>query len=127
MAQRTVVKMTDDLDGGPADETVQFGIDGQLYEMDLSADHAQELRAILSAYSDKARRVGAGKGSRGGGRSGGGRAASSRSGGRRPDAARSSVDNAAVRAWAREQGLEVSPRGRISSEVLARYEEAHQQ
>ena len=125
MAQRTVVRLTDDLDGGPADETVQFGLDGQLYEMDLSADHAQELRAVLGAYSDKARRVGAGRGSRGGGRSGGcsggGRGGGSRSGGE----SRSSADgNKAVREWAREHGLEVSPRGRIPGEVLARYEAA---
>ncbi|MGN6172881.1 MAG: Lsr2 dimerization domain-containing protein, partial [Streptosporangiaceae bacterium] len=36
MAQKVIVALEDDLDGGPADETVRFGIDGAAYEIDLS-------------------------------------------------------------------------------------------
>jgi Lsr2 len=39
--------------------------------------------------------------------------------------ASSSVDRAAVRAWAREAGLNISERGRISAEVIRQYEAAH--
>jgi len=35
------------------------------------------------------------------------------------------VDRAAVRAWARDAGLAVSERGRISAEVMRLYDAAH--
>ena len=60
MAQRTEIVFTDDLDGGPADETVRFGIDGTQYEIDLSKAHAGELRSVLQPYVASARRVTAG-------------------------------------------------------------------
>jgi hypothetical protein len=36
MAQKITVELQDDLDGGPADETVRFGVDSAEYEIDLS-------------------------------------------------------------------------------------------
>ena len=36
MAQRVQIKLIDDLDGADADETVSFGLDGVVYEIDLS-------------------------------------------------------------------------------------------
>lgn len=58
MAQRVETVLLDDLDGlSPADETIRFGVDGALYEIDLSAEHAVEFRSFLNAYVGAARRV----------------------------------------------------------------------
>jgi hypothetical protein len=60
MAQRIETVLVDDLDGvSPADETIRFAIDGASYEVDLTAEHAEELRAYLNAYVGAARRVSA--------------------------------------------------------------------
>ena len=58
MAQQVVIKLEDDLDGGDANETLTFGLDGVSYEIDLSDAHAAELRDELAAYVAAARRVG---------------------------------------------------------------------
>jgi hypothetical protein len=44
MAQRVTVELEDDLDGGPADETLRFGLDGTDYEIDLSKKNASKFR-----------------------------------------------------------------------------------
>jgi hypothetical protein len=36
MAQRTVVSLVDDLDGTEANETVEYALDGVIYEIDLN-------------------------------------------------------------------------------------------
>src|SRR4051812_28122535 len=109
MAQRVQVVLEDDLDGGKADETVLFGLDGTTYEIDLSKKNAAKLRDALAGYVGSARRV---SGRRGG--------AAGRARGR----GRSASDSADIRAWAKENGYEVSERGRISAEVRAAYNEA---
>ena len=58
MAQRIQTLLIDDLDGGEADGTVRFGLDGTDYEIDLSAAHSDELRKALGHYLAHARRVG---------------------------------------------------------------------
>lgn len=58
MAQRTVVELLDDLDGLPAEETVQFSLDGVDYEIDLSVKNAGRLRTLLTPYLNKARNAG---------------------------------------------------------------------
>jgi hypothetical protein len=118
MAQKVQVLLVDDIDGGTAEETVTFALDGVSYEIDLTADHASELRDSLSRWVGHARKTGSG--SRGGGRQqrgGGSRRAGSGSG--------SSGDATAIREWARENGYEVSERGRISAEIRNAYEAAH--
>jgi hypothetical protein len=55
MAKTVIVKLTDDIDGGDADETVQFALDGKAYEVDLSAANASKLRAALKPYIDSGR------------------------------------------------------------------------
>jgi nucleoid-associated protein Lsr2 len=55
MAQKITVALEDDLDGGAADETVRFGIGGAVYEIDLSAKNAAELRQTLAPFIDHAR------------------------------------------------------------------------
>ena len=110
MAQKVQVILTDDLDGGEADESVQFAIDGVSYEIDLSEANAEALREALAPYLEAARRVG--------GRS------SRRSTAARP-AAGERTDLSDLRSWAREHGYQVSDRGRVSSEVRSAYEAAH--
>lgn len=110
MAQKTVVTLVDDLDGGEADETVSFGLDGSSYEIDLSSSNADKLRDSLAPYVGSARRSS--------GRSSGG-------GGGRGRARRSSGNSAAIRAWAREQGLKVNERGRIPADIVTQYEKSH--
>jgi hypothetical protein len=58
VAQKIQTIFIDDLDGGDADGTVRFGLDGTEYEIDLNAGHAQALRDALAPYVRAARRVG---------------------------------------------------------------------
>lgn len=114
MAQKVTVTLVDDLDGGTAEETVEFGIDGVSYEIDLSAGNAGKLRDSLADYVGSARKSGAA----GGRRKAAGTARRAGTGGR------ASVDreqNAAIREWARKNGYNVSDRGRIPAEVLEAY------
>ena len=111
MAQVREVRLIDDLDGGAADETLQFGLDGRNYEIDLSKVNAGKLRDALASYVTAARRIG--------GRS--------RGGGMPRSTARPSIDreqNQAIREWARKRGMKVSERGRIPAEVLEAYHRA---
>lgn len=111
MAQKVTVSLVDDLDGSQAEETVEFGLDGAMYQIDLSGDNAERLRESLAEYVDHARRAG-------GRRRGAGRAPAPRA----PRGA--SVDraqNQAIREWARKQGMNVSNRGRIPADVLDAY------
>ena len=55
MAKTVIVKLTDDIDGGDADETVQFALDGKNYEVDLSAANASKLRETFKLYIEKGR------------------------------------------------------------------------
>jgi Lsr2 len=111
---KTVVT-TDDIDGSPNAETVTFSFDGRSFEIDLSKKGRTALEKALKPYIDAGRPVG-GRTTRGSGGSG----SSSRGRGRRS----SSVDLAAVRAWAAENGIAVSDRGRISGSVLEQYQAA---
>jgi nucleoid-associated protein Lsr2 len=61
MAQKITVALEDDLDGGPADETVRFAIDGAAYEIDLSKKHAKAFRRKLAPFIDHARKAGRGR------------------------------------------------------------------
>lgn len=108
MAQRTQVIYTDDLDGSEAAGTVRFGLDGKDFEIDLSTANSDKLAKALEPFIAAARKV------------------SARTNVRHAALpARKRHDLSAVRTWAREQGLKVSERGRIPSEVIAKYEAAH--
>jgi len=109
VAQKIQVLLVDDLDGGEAEGTVRFGLDGVDYEIDLSAEHAEALRRALAPFIDAARR-GPGAGRQQG------------RGGQRAGA--SGLDTTEVREWARAQGIEVKDRGRIPAEVVARFKAA---
>jgi Lsr2 len=47
--------LVDDLDGGPASTTVEFGLDRQTYAIDLSQENADRLRAVLAEFVAAAR------------------------------------------------------------------------
>lgn len=110
MAQKIQTVITDDLDGGTADGTVRFGLDGTDYAIDLNATHAQELRSKLAAY------VQAGRKATGPGRRSVRRRASTRAAG--------GPDTAEVREWAKAQGIEVKDRGRIAAELMVKFQSA---
>lgn len=107
MAQKTVVVLSDDLDGSEANETINFALDGAEYEIDLNNDHAKELRQALERFTAVARKT---SGSRG------------RPAGRR---SKSGVDTRAIRLWAAENGYNVNTRGRIQSDIIEKYQTAH--
>lgn len=111
MAQKVQVLLVDDIDEGKADETVQFGLDGVSYEIDLSTKNAGKLRDALAGYLGAARRVGP------------------RNTGRRRGRPHSSGGNNGtareMREWARANGHQVSDRGRVPGEVMEAYRAAH--
>jgi hypothetical protein len=106
MAQRVTVALEDDLDGGPADETVRFGFGGAEYEIDLSKKNAAAFRRQFAPFIEHARKAGRGQPRRPG------RGAARR---------RRSGD---IRAWAKDRGIAVSGRGRIPASVVEQYQAA---
>ena len=118
MAQIREVRLVDDLDGQSADETVEFGIDGRNYEIDLSKKNAGRLRDALADFVGAARRSGGRR------RSGGAGSGSASAGAGTAPKGRASIDreqNQAIRDWARKRGMKVSDRGRIPADVLEAY------
>jgi hypothetical protein len=109
MAQKIQTLFIDDIDGGEAEGTVRFALDGAEYEIDLSTKHTDDLRSALGKYISRARKVGGGVTRRSGSR-----------GGRKPGTA----DTVAVRAWARENGIGIKDRGRVPADIVARYQAA---
>jgi hypothetical protein len=114
VAQKVQVLLLDDLDGTEAQETVSFSLDGTSYEIDLSKSNASGLRDALAKYVGAARKAG--------------RAATGRqSGGRSRGSGSAAIDRdqaAAIRAWAKKQGLKVSDRGRIPASIIEQYNSA---
>jgi len=111
VARREIVVLEDDLDGGKADETVKFALDGIQYEIDLSEKNAQKLRTVFADYVGHGRKVGRG------GVVVGGRAASRTRGGATADR----EQNRAIRAWAKRKGKSISDRGRIPQDIVDEY------
>ncbi|MEV6637821.1 Lsr2 family protein [Actinoplanes sp. NPDC051470] len=106
MARQTITVLTDDLDGGDADRTVEFGFDGVTYTIDLSEKNAGKLRKALEPYlavAAKAGRIAGRRGAVG------------------PSRASSRGENQAIREWATKNGWAVSERGRIPSSVVEAY------
>jgi hypothetical protein len=55
MAKTVIVKLTDDIDGGDAEETIRFSLDGKSYEIDVNAANAGRIRAAFKPFIDKGR------------------------------------------------------------------------
>jgi Lsr2 len=109
MAQRTIIELTDDLTGEAADETVRFAFDGKSYAIDLSTKNSEKFRKVIAPYVAAARRDGSAAPGRG----------KARMNGHSAD-----VDPKMVRAWAVENGYEVSARGRVSRDLIAVFKAA---
>ena len=116
MAQKVQVLLVDDLDGGEAAETVSFGLDGTSYEIDLSKTNADALRDSLAKYVGGARKIG-----RAAARATANATSNNVS---TPSAAIDRDQAAAIRAWAKKQGLKVSDRGRIPANIIEQYNAA---
>lgn len=106
MAQKVTVALEDDLTGGPAEETVRFAVEGTDYEIDLSVKNAAAFRELLAPYIEHARKAGR---------------TTARRAGRTAASRQRSGD---IRAWAKQQGLVVSERGRIPASVVEKYNAA---
>lgn len=107
MSRNVSVVVTDDLDGSAGAETVTFSFDGVTYEIDLSKENRDRMNRTFAPFVKAGRWVP--RGARGLARG----------------TARVLADRAMVRAWAKQAGLAVSERGRISAEVMRRYEASH--
>jgi Lsr2 len=107
MAQLIQTLFIDDIDGGEADGTVRFGLDGTDYEIDLSGKHTDELREALGKFIEHSRKV----------------AGTAR---RTPRSLRSApaVDTAKVREWAKGNGYDIKDRGRVPADLVAKYQAA---
>jgi len=110
MAQVTKTRLVDDLDGGNADESVNFTVDNHRYQMDLSETNAARLREVLAPFIAAARRAGGSTTTR---------TRRSTTAARPP---RADEETAAIREWAGANGFSVSTRGRISASVREAYE-----
>jgi hypothetical protein len=111
VAREVIEKLVDDLDGGVAEETVQFGLDGASYEIDLSKKNAAALRKALVPYLAGARKSSTGRTSRGRTAAGGGK--------RTRD-----YDLAQLREWAAENEIAIPSRGRVPQAVVEQYRAA---
>jgi len=117
MARKTQIVLEDDLSGevleDGAGETVSFSLDGQAFEIDLSRENAKKLRDDFALYVGHARKTASSGAS--------GRPSASRG---RPSS-EGKRDLAPVREWARQNGHDVSERGRVKSSVIEAYDAAH--
>lgn len=113
MAARTIVTIYDDLDNSEGASTVSFSYRGLSYEIDLGEKNQAAMDKALAKYISAARRkTGSSAPSAIGRRRGGART-------------KGPTELSAIRAWAQENGFEVSDRGRIPGEVQAAYDAAH--
>ena len=114
MAKETVVRLIDDLDGESIDSggaTVQFALEGQAYEIDLSEANVERLREAMQPFVKAGRKLGKAAGATG---------SVNPSATRRRDPERQ-----AIRKWAQSNGYQIADRGRISEEVVVAYRNAH--
>lgn len=116
MARKTRIILEDDLTGQVLEdgtgETISFGLDGQSFEIDLSAENAGKLRDDFALYVGHGRKV-ASSGSAG------------RQSGNRSSSTAGKRDLGPVREWARQNGHDVSERGRVKASVIEAYDAAH--
>lgn len=103
MAQQIVIKDIDDIDGTEAAEKIRFALDGTDYEIDLSVEHAAEMREELAGYIAKARRL-------------------PRNGRGKRAARRSRDDLPSIREYARSRGYEINERGRVPQRIVDEYD-----
>ena len=110
MAQKVQVLLVCDICEGnkPGSVTLGFAMDGSSYEIDLCDKHAKAMKEAAAPYVAAARRVTASRGR-----------------GRRSSSGGDRQRTQEIRAWARKKGIKVSERGRLSSDIVAKYEAAN--
>ncbi len=117
MARRIVHQLVDDIDGTLLEagegETVLFSLDGVAYEIDLTDENAAALRGALERYTNAARTVSSS------------RATTTAASAGRKRRRSGQQDYSGVREWAKQNGYQVSERGRVPASVLEAYEAAH--
>lgn len=104
LATKTIVELSDDLDGTPAQHTVRFALEDSVYEIDLNSANREKLAAAMAPFAAAARRV--------------------HSSGATAAGAPTPVDARAVREWARVNDIQVPARGRIPDWVVEQYRAA---
>ncbi|MDT0301337.1 histone-like nucleoid-structuring protein Lsr2 [Streptomonospora wellingtoniae] len=109
MAQKVQVLLYDDVEGGEAEETVSFGLDGTSYEIDLNSENADKLRTAIAPFVESARKIRVPK----------------QGGSKRKNQPANRERTAAIREWAKRQGKQVNDRGRIPASIVAEYDAAH--
>ena len=111
MAQKVSVTFACDYDSKeiPSGEhlTRSFSLDGRDYEIDLCERHSQKFDETMHRFADRARKV------------------SSRVGKTKRRTTAHRKRSAEIRAWAKRSGMDVSDRGRIPTQVIAKYEANH--
>jgi hypothetical protein len=112
MAQKVQVLLLCDLEEGnaEAEETLQFALGNATYEIDVCAEHAQQIRISLEPFVAHARKAGSAP-------------AGARR--RRERPASNREQSASIRSWAKDRGIQVNERGRIPASVVKEYEQAH--
>lgn len=107
-------ELVDDIDGSPATTTIEFGVGGKSYIIDLSEANAAAFNEALAPYIEHARRAPTNKRSN---------ARKSRSSSAAARAKREKT--AQIRAWATANGHTIAKRGQLSQDIVAAYEAAH--
>jgi hypothetical protein len=101
MATKTI--LIDDLDGGEAETTIVFAIDGESYSLDLSHPNAEKFHKALAPFVSAATGL-------------------KQAHQNEVEAQAAAVDQrAAIRSWAKKKGYEVATRGKIPQEILDAY------
>jgi len=108
MARQITEVLIDDIDGGNASVSVQFSYEGKSYEIDLNKRNAKKFDDLIKPWVAAGRRVATKSGAV-----------------RKATTASDPAYLAQVRAWAKENGHEVSARGRIAQQTLDAYKAAH--
>jgi len=94
------IERFDDLDGSPATKTVTLALDDTTVKLDLNDANGAKLTKLLALWLEKGTPVKTGSVSA---------------------VKAAGLDATAIRAWAQAKGLQVSDRGRISTELLVAY------
>jgi hypothetical protein len=112
MAQKISTLLFDDLElrkknkEVPADETIEFSLDGRRYQIDLTSDNATKFRTRFTPYTDVATRLPV-------------------NGAKPSRTVAKRQESADIRRWAKDMGIPVSERGRIPGEIVTQYEQNH--
>jgi hypothetical protein len=117
MAEEIVKRLIDDIEKKPIPEgkgeQIHFSFNGKNYRIDLNAKNAEKFHETITFYTDHATEVREEAGNR------------RRRGGGGGGPKRSPEELTKIRTWLRENGHEVSDKGRIAANLQELYDEAH--